>query len=264
MTSPIVADLHVHTTASDGTLPLTELPGVAKNAGLQAVAVTDHDLLHPDLDQPVTVRDGITIVRGLELKVELPSKNRLDLLGYAVHRTERLDSLLDELQSNRMGRARRMRGRLEDHLGVELEIAIEPGIGRPHLARAVARHPETEYDLEATFARLIGDDKPCYVPRSVPSIAEARSVLTEACPVIAVAHPLRAPDVEEALELAADLGAVERWYPYGEQISTEAVERLLEEHEILPTGGSDAHDRRLGRAGLDVDSFEQVWPLITE
>jgi Predicted metal-dependent phosphoesterases (PHP family) len=87
MTQP-AADLHVHTTASDGTLTVPELPAAARRAGVEWVAVTDHDRVHPDLDAPVTDRDGVHIIRGIELRVET-DRQRLDLLGYGVSRPTR-------------------------------------------------------------------------------------------------------------------------------------------------------------------------------
>ncbi|OYR81429.1 histidinol-phosphatase, partial [Halorubrum distributum] len=60
---PIVADLHAHTTVSDGTLTLSEVPAAAREAGVDWVAVTDHDRIHPGLDAPVVERDGVRVVR---------------------------------------------------------------------------------------------------------------------------------------------------------------------------------------------------------
>jgi predicted metal-dependent phosphoesterase TrpH len=71
----VIADLHVHTTNSDGGLELSELPSAARRAGLEAVAVTDHDRIHPDLDGPVTAMGGVTVVHGIELRVDAGEKN---------------------------------------------------------------------------------------------------------------------------------------------------------------------------------------------
>ena len=101
----VVADLHVHTTNSDGTLTLETLPGAAREAGVDAVAVTDHDRLHPDLQTPVAVLDGLTVVHGIELRVDSPA-GQVDLLGYGARRTDDLAAELDRLQENRIERAR--------------------------------------------------------------------------------------------------------------------------------------------------------------
>ena len=131
------ADLHVHTTISDGTLRLGEVPAAATAADIELVAVTDHDRIHPDLDAPVTDRDGITIVRGIELRVEADDQ-RLDLLGYGVEPTDALVAECDRLQQDRIDRAREIIDCVESRLGVTLDISPAPGIGRPHIARAIA------------------------------------------------------------------------------------------------------------------------------
>lgn len=258
MTDPAarpVADLHVHTTASDGQLSLAQVPRAAARAGLEAVAVTDHDRLHAGLDRPVERRDGVTIIRGIELKVEPPDGERVDLLGYAVEATDALVAELERLQADRMRRGERIVERVEERLDVTLDVEIAPGLGRPNIARAIARHPATDYDVRGAFAQLIGDDGPCYVAREVSSLEDGLRLLTRACPVVAVAHPLRYDDVPGALAVAREVGAVEVWYPYRAAVDRSPVRRAVAEHDLLPTGGSDAHDDTLGVAGLDEAAY---------
>ena len=83
------ADLHVHTDHSDGTLSLEAVPEAATAAGVSVVGVTDHDRFHPGFDAPVEEREGIILVRGIELRVETPEQ-RIDLLGYGVEPTAAL------------------------------------------------------------------------------------------------------------------------------------------------------------------------------
>lgn len=252
----VVADLHVHTPVSDGRLSLDALPSAARAAGVETVAITDHDRLHPDLDAPVTVRDGITVIRGVELQVETAT-GRLDLLGYGVEETAGLRAELGRLQRDRIERARRMTARVEDRLGVDLDVAFEPGVGRPHVARAVDES-DADCDYAGAFERFIGDDGPCYVPREVPPVDRALSLLTAACPVVSLAHPFRYADPEAALELAPQLDAVERYYPYDAPVGTERLDAVMERHDLLATGGSDAHDERLGVAGLDTAAAARI------
>ena len=187
----VVADLHVHTTNSDGTLELAEVPAVARRAGLDAV---------------------------------------------------------------------------EAHLGHEVPVEPERGIGRPDVARAVVASDPAYDDVGSVFDDLIGENGPCYVRRRVPTFERAREVLGEACAVVGLAHPLRYPDPGTALELAADLDAVEVHYPYDGSrghtaatgsLDTGDVAAVADEHDLLVTGGSDTHERDLGGEGLSADEHER-------
>lgn len=253
----VYADLHVHTTASDGTMALSEVPAAARAAGVQVVAITDHDRPHPDLEGPVADHDGVTLVRGVELRVDSP-KGAVDLLGYGVHETEELGALVEWIQTSRIERGGEIIRRVEDLLGIELELEPAAGLGRPHVARAIADHPDSGYDYEGAFAELIGANCPCYVPREIPGFERGLAALRESCSLVGLAHPFRYPDPERALSLTSNLDCVERWYPYGRPVDTELLERVIERNELLPMGGSDAHDDRLGRAGLDESAYRAV------
>src|SRR6056297_2159701 len=144
----VVADLHVHTTRSDGTLTLETLPAAADAAGVAAVAVTDHDRLQPALDGPVTERDGLTVVHGIELRVDAGAQ-RLDLLGYGVEATDALVAECERIQRNRRERGREIIDCVEARLGVSLPVEPRSGLGRPHIARAIAA--VTDYTVQGAF-----------------------------------------------------------------------------------------------------------------
>lgn len=250
----VVADLHVHTTNSDGKLTLEGLPEAAETAGVSAVAVTDHDRVHPDLRTPVATIGGVTVIHGIELRVETDGQ-RVDLLGYGVERTVDLESLVDHLQTDRIERGRQIIENVEDHLGVDLPVDPREGLGRPHIARAIDE--ASEYSYEAAFGELIGDGCPCFVARDVPSFEEGLAVLRDACGLVSLAHPFRYSDPEAALSLCAELDAVEAYYPYGREVDTRPLERAVETYGLLVTGGSDAHDETLGKAGLDREDYRR-------
>ncbi|EJN59847.1 PHP domain-containing protein [Halogranum rubrum] len=252
------ADLHLHTTVSDGTLTVSALPDAARAGGVDTVAVTDHDRVHPGLDAPVTVHDGVTVIRGIELRVDAGAQN-VDLLGYAVDPTPALDNELRRLQENRKERARAIVACVENRLGVTLDVDIHDGIGRPHIARAIDAS-DADYDFQGAFDHLIGDGGPCYVARELPSFEYGVDLLTESCAVVGLAHPFRYPDPAAALASTDQLDAVERYYPYDAPPSADEVARLdalVESHDLLATGGSDAHDATLGRAGPPRAAFDR-------
>lgn len=256
----VVADLHVHTDNSDGTLELTEVPEAAKAAGLSAVAITDHDRIHPELAPVAEYRAGVRLIHGIELRTQTPTQ-RIDLLGYGVEPTIALERELERLQTNRIERARAIVERLEDRLDVDLDVTFEAGVGRPHIARAAAA--ATDYSVTEIFDRYIGDDGPCFVPRELPDFETAVSLLDEACQLVSLAHPFRYEDPEAALTRCGDLDGVERHYPYGREVEESLLDDAIVEHDLVGTGGSDAHGETLGREGLDADGYDRVLARLT-
>ncbi|MDS0260002.1 PHP domain-containing protein [Haloarcula sp. S1CR25-12] len=251
----VVADLHVHTTRSDGSLPLSSVPAAAASCEVDVVAITDHDRVQPDLEGPVTTREGTTLVHGIELRVDA-GEQRLDLLGYGVEPTDALRAECARIQRDRSERGRQIIDCVEDRLGVSLPVEPRAGLGRPHIARAIAE--VTDYSVQGAFDHLIGDDCPCFVAREVPDFDRGRALLADACGLVGLAHPFRYRDTTAALARCADLDAVERWYPYGRPVDTEALDAAIDQYGLVPTGGSDAHDDRLGVAGLDGSAWDRV------
>jgi len=257
-TRRVVADCHSHTTVSDGTLELSAVPAAAREADLSWVAVTDHDRVHPGLDAPVVEREGVRLIRGIELRVDA-GFGRLDLLGLGVERTDALTAEIERLQRNRVTRGRRIIEGVEERLGVDLDVEARPGLGRPHIARAIERS-DAPHDYREAFEELIGNDGPCFVPRDVTGLERGVELLTAACPVVGLAHPFRYDDVDAALDVARDLDAVERWYPYDDGVDADPdrIDRLADEAGLIRTGGTDAHERDLGVAGLTAGEFEPL------
>jgi predicted metal-dependent phosphoesterase TrpH len=249
-----VADLHVHTTNSDGRMNLADVPAAARAADVDVVAITDHERLHPALDTPTDDRDGTAVIHGVELRVETEG-GQIDLLGYGVEATAALVEELDRLQEDRIERGRAIIDCVEQRLDCDLALEPTEGIGRPHIARAIA--DSTEYDYEGAFAEVIGSDCPCFVARNLPTFERGAALLADACEVVSLAHPLRYGDPESALALtrSTHVDAIERYYDYGRAVDTAPVERAVERNGLLATGGSDAHDDTLGRAGLDMEEY---------
>lgn len=262
---PVVADLHAHTTVSDGTLTLDEVPAAAHEADVDWVAVTDHDRIHPGLDAPVVERDGVRIVRGIELRVDAGFE-RLDLLGYGVAHTDALDAETDRLQRDRRERGAAILDAVEERLGVDLDVEPRAGLGRPHIARAIDES-DAPYDYAGAFDELIGNDGPCYVAREVTPLDEGLDLLADACALVGLAHPFRYERVDEALAVAREspaIDAVERFYPYGRDVDGARIDRVADESGLLRTGGTDAHERTLGEAGLTRSAFEPVRERLPE
>lgn len=249
----VLADLHVHTTRSDGEVRPHALASIAAECGLSAVAITDHERLPPG---DLRGHDP-AVVGGIELRVEAAGVGRVDLLGYGVDRSStRLTETVDRLQADRIRRARAMRDRLEASLGVELDVALTRGVGRPHLARAVADRTDLAYG--EVFERYIGTDGPCYVSRSVPSFGQGRELLTTASELVVLAHPMRYDRPEAAMALVDELDGVEYHYPYEHRSELDRLDDLIPDG-TMRTGGSDAHSREaVGTSGLDREGLRPI------
>lgn len=137
-------------------------------------------------------------------------------------------------------------------------------MGRPHIARAVAKHPDTTYSVQDVFDDLIGRDCPAYVARDVTDFDTGVDLLTDSCRVVGLAHPFRYDNPEKAIELTSHLDAIEGPYPYGHYSDRDPmapgspVIRAVRDHDRLLTGGTDAHGRKLGTAGLTTSQFEPL------
>ncbi len=252
----VYADLHVHTTRSDGSLAPDAVADAATAADVSVVGLTDHDQVPPF--SGCLREDGVTVVSGIELRVEAGDGTRVDLLGYGLESTPALEAETARIQRNRRERGQAIVDCVEDRLEINLEIDVGHGFGRPHIARAIDAHPHTDYDYHRAFSDLIGSGGPCYRPREIPSFERGRTLLADACQLVSLAHPLRYADPEGALELTAQLDAVERYYPYGRPVDPAPVDRAIERYGLLETGGSDAHDDQLGRSGLNRAAFDRL------
>lgn len=255
----VVADLHVHTTESDGTTDPSRIPELARENNLDLIAVTDHDTYH-DFGRPVVSREDVDIVSGIELRVEAESVGeRIDLLGYGVTPTEELDNIVDEVRQNRKNRAEEIVRRIEEETGAELEFEPTVSTGRPHIARAVEENDQISYDYHGAFNNLIGSEHYCYVSRDIPTFEEGVEALKSSTLCTSLAHPYRYDNVESVLELATELDAIECNYSYGEDVEVgELPIEKTEEFDMGVTGGSDAHQpSSIGKCGLNEEETER-------
>ena len=251
----IIADLHMHTKNSDGTFIIDEVPKVAKDKfDLSAVAITDHDVIQPNLSEPLTVINGIDVINGIELRVEVPEINeRVDILGYGVQTTKKLEKMTAKIRKNRKIRAEKIINCVEDKLDVNLKLEPTKSMGRPHIARAIDKN--TDYTYTESFEKLIGNDNSCYTPREIPSFKEGLEVLSDACYCTVLAHPYRYDNPEKTFELISHLDGIECDYTYSNLTTKNKTWEIAEENNKIKTGGSDAHDKVLGRSGLNKDEY---------
>jgi predicted metal-dependent phosphoesterase TrpH len=261
-------DLHTHTNVSDGVLAPRELVRAASRAGLDTIAVTDHDTVEAVVEcidegrsQNVRVIPGVEISSFVPLeggeRGDVASEKNVHLLAYFdPSQLGRLVEWQAERRRAREERLDRMLARLAE-LGVALTreevLGPEPdprrSIGRPHVARALVARGHVRDQREA-FTRFLAQGRPAYVDYPRPGAREACDLVRELRGVAVVAHP-GLDDLEGSLETLKECGVqgIEVFHP---DHSPETVARLRARAQalgLLATGGSDFHGGQKNEGG---------------
>lgn len=246
-------DLHSHTTASDGSLTPTELVARAREVGLSALGVTDHDTIGGLAEASAAAAEaGIDFVPGVEISVDY-KPGQFHLLGYFIDPGEpRLAGRLAEVQDNRVNRNRLMIEKLQaGGVPITLEdVERESGggqVGRPHMAKALVKKGVVATVQEA-FDEYLADGKPGHVPKVKLEPPEAIGMVHAAGGLAILAHPkfLRIED-EAALEreLAGfrevGLDGIEAYYSQHSEAETARYLRIADRLHFLISAGSDFH-----------------------
>ncbi|MDZ7687166.1 MAG: PHP domain-containing protein [Halobacteriales archaeon] len=252
------ADLHTHTTASDGTSTVAERVEQARARGLEAVAVTDHDRISDELEVRSRTIGGVELITGVEVKAEARG-TKVEILGYYVEPSaEELNELLGRVRKYRKERNREMTDRFVTVTGIETSYEemcerADGSLGRPHFARLLVEEGFVETVSEA-FDEYLGEDGDVYVPSEKVGYEAVIDAVHDAGGVASLAHPGRIDaETDEIRAMVAEmveagLDGIEVWYPYGEiavgrgsDVGVEEARELAEEHDLLRTGGSDCH-----------------------
>jgi hypothetical protein len=269
------ADLHCHSTFSDGSLTPTQLVARAVQRGLEVIALTDHDCtdgLAEGLEAAARY-PGFLLIPGVELSTDVP-QDEVHVLGYFIAwRSSAFQERLARLRRSRLDRGQAMVAKLRE-LGIDLswervrEIAGDGAVGRPHIALAMleAGHIKT---LDEAFDRYLSRNGPAYVEREKMTPTEAVQLITSVNGLPVLAHPAQLQDLDRFLEelKGAGLIGLEVYY---QDYSSEDIDRLLavaRRHDLLPLGGSDFHgigatlERDLGDIPLPFEPVEQFVAL---
>jgi hypothetical protein len=248
-------DLHIHTTASDGTDTPTQVVELAKSAGLTHIAITDHDTVAGvEEAQRAGETLGLTVLAGMELSTQW-SGTELHLLGYffgAPH--QGLQGIENWNQENRRKRNEQIVRRLqEDGFPISLAELKEknPGavLGRPHIASALVEQGLVSSVTEA-FERYLSPGCPYYVPREKMPLEEGIRQLIAAGGLPVLAHPLQYGfSLEKLAALTAQavqwgICGMEVFYSGYTKAQQAGLLELAGRYELIPTGGSDYHGTR--------------------
>ena len=266
------ADLHVHSSASDGTDPPAEVMRRAARAGLDVVALTDHDTVAGHAEARRALAGSLILLPGMELSCRLDGRS-LHLLAYLFDPDHpELAAELARIRDDRVLRARAMVDRLAD-LGVDIgwdQVAAIAGpavVGRPHIARAMAASGAIAAPREAFTRDWIADGGRAYVGRYALDPVRAIGLVRAAGGVAVLAHPRAGRDTwvsdEQIAGLAAaGLAGLEVFHP--DQSDAERARLLALAHDLglVATGGSDDHGsltgHRLGGETTGADAYQAL------
>jgi len=250
------ADLHLHTTASDGIFSPREVVQKAKNLGLSTIAITDHDSIE-GLDEAIKAgqEKKVEVIPGIELSA-LEGEREVHILGYFIDPTNwRLAETLSKIIETRQNRAREMIEKLNS-FGVDIsidrvkEISGNSFIGRPHIAKAMIEKGYIEEISEAFTKDFIGRGGRAYVERFELSPRQAIELIYEAKGISVLAHPGYLNDrsslTDEDISGYATMGVqgLEVYYSNHTLRQIEVYKKIAEKYNLKITGGSDCHGQK--------------------
>ena len=258
MVSPPLIDLHTHSTASDGTDTPEQLVAAAHRAGVDVLAITDHDTTGGWDEAAVALPTGMRLVRGAEFSCVSPTGREerpvsVHLLGYLFDPAHpAIVAEQSRLRDERVVRLARITEKMTaDGYPVDVESVFElvpegTSVGRPHLARALVAAGVVD-SVNDAFATLLHNGSPYYVPKADTPVERAIAMVRAAGGVAVFAHPLarrRGRVVEPSViaDLATiGLGGVEVDHPDHAQEDRELLRELAAAHDLVTTGSSDYH-----------------------
>jgi len=245
-------DLHLHTTHSDGSFSTREVMSFAKQAGVTALAITDHDIVEGIPEATAIGQElGIEVIPGVEISSRL-GESELHILGYFLNWTDPvLAQRLVTLRESRHTRNPKIVQRLNE-LGIDITydevraLAGTESVGRPHIARLLMEKHIVTSAKEA-FDRYLANGRPAFVDRELPEPAEAVRWIREAGGVPVLAHPTWVRTSADGLRILlrqlkeAGLGGIEVHYSTHSPSQTAEYLDLAKQCDLLVTGGSDFH-----------------------
>lgn len=254
-------DLHIHTIASDGTFTPEEVVKRAKEKGLKALAVTDHDTVDGLAEAKKTAAEiGIEFVQGIEISCNT-GEYEVHILGYFLDLTdEKFMAELEELKKARDERNIKMAQKLEA-LGIKVDMervkAMAPGniISRVHFANYLV---ETGVALSKTdaFDKFLGRNGKAYIPKENFPPERAVKMLKANSAFVSIAHPKLITTNDGILEnMVAELvkyglNGIEAQYGIFTPTDIKKYKKMAKRYGLLVTGGSDFHGAN--REGVDI------------
>ena len=264
------ADLHIHSYYSDGTSSPEEIVEQALQADLSCIAVTDHDTIGGiALTMDSACGHDLEVLSGIELSSHIHNRD-VHVLGYLFdYKNRDLVQTLTAMQDSRQERMKKMVEKLKE-LGVtNIELADvdskaqSDSIGRPHLAAVLVDKGKVSSIKEA-FDKYLAEGAPAYMSKFKYTPFEAIDIIKKAGGLAVLAHPMLTQIDELIPQLVkAGLDGLEVYYPYTSENMVHFYEGLALKHNLLLTGGSDAHGTvkkhtHIGRIRISYDLVEKM------
>lgn len=268
-------DLHIHSTASDGSLRPADIVRQAAERGLSAIALADHDTvggIAPAIEA-AKIFPKLKVIPAIELSTDVP-QGEVHVLGYFIDYADReFQVTLERMRHSRLHRAQGMIAKLKNfgiHIDWERvqEIAGTGSMGRPHIARAMLEKGYITSFKEA-FDKYISRDGPAYVEREKMTAVEAVELLLQVNGLPVLAHPFTANNTEMLIaELkAAGLVGIETYYNGYTADEISRLVSLANKFGLIATGGSDYHgldatnETMIGGVNVPLESVERLMAL---
>lgn len=256
----MAADLHIHSSASDGSYTPEQIVDMARSLGIRTISIADHDSVE-GVERALNygLRKHVEIIPAVELSSE-SEMGDFHFIGYFVdYKNISLQRHLVELREKRLIRAAKIVGKLAD-FGIDLDfdqiLADSEGgsVGRVHLARELIRRGYAQ-SIEDAFAKYLSKESQFYVPKFISEPEEVISVLIRANSVPVIAHPGLLGS-EDKTRFLAEKGArgIEVYYPKHDPWLTSRYVQIAETLGLVKTGGSDFH----GPGSRDNESLGSV------
>lgn len=247
-----MVDLHTHSSLSDGTLSPKELIALAKDKGLKAIALTDHDIIDGlSIARAEAKKLDIEFIDGIEFSADYKG-TEIHILGYFIDtNNKRLLSFLKELDISREKRNKELLNRLNE-IGLDIpydfvkKISIDGVITKAHFAKAIAEKGYAK-NIKDAFNIYLKKGKPAYITRELISYQTALDIIKEASGISSLAHPMQYNFSNSDLDICikdlkeANLNAIECFYPTHTQKQANLLIELCEKYNLKKTAGSDFH-----------------------
>lgn len=261
------ADLHIHTSYSDGTYPPEEILAIAKKSGLSCISVTDHDTTEGL--SFFTFQNEIEFLSGIELTAD-SNNAEIHILGYLIdYKEDWFQKKLQDIRDGRVSRMKEMCGKLTDlGLPISLEEVLalagrSLSVGRLHLARVMVKKGLVA-NLTEAFTMYIGDNCPAYVSRFRLNPRQVIELILQVKGVPVLAHPYILNNQDLIPQLVEyGLKGIEAVYPEHSPSQIKKYQALAEKLGLLVTGGSDFHGEakpnvKMGLARVPYELVEKL------